>query len=66
MIYSLIITICSIAAPTDCRTYEQPASGLSANPSVAFVEAQAIVAEWMERHPGFELRAWYLEPGRGA
>jgi len=49
-----------------CRVYEQPVTELSANPSTAFVQAQALVAQWMDKHPGFTLDTWRLEPGRGA
>jgi hypothetical protein len=66
MLYTLLITVCLAGAPSDCRDYEQPVTEMSANPSMAFVQAQALVAQWMEKHPGFELSRWRLEPGRGA
>jgi hypothetical protein len=66
MLYSLFISVCMIATPTDCRVYEQPVTELSANPSTAFIQAQALVAQWMDKHPGFTLDTWRLEPGRGA
>lgn len=66
MLYSLLITVCIAATPTDCRVYEQPVTELSANPSTAFIQAQSLVAQWMEKHPGFKLDRWRLEPGRGA
>ena len=47
MLYALVISVCLIADPDDCRTYEQPVIELSANPSTAFVQAQALVAKWM-------------------
>lgn len=34
MIHTLIILACLAAEPTDCRTYEQPVSGLSAVPTM--------------------------------
>jgi len=55
-----------VSAPTDCRSYEQPVTELSSNPSTAFIQAQTLVAQWMEKHPGFRLARWRLEPGRGA
>jgi hypothetical protein len=55
-----------IGAPTDCRVYEQPVTELSANPSTAFIQAQSLVAQWLDKHPGFKLDRWHLEPGRGA
>lgn len=66
MLYSLIISVCMISTPTDCRSYEQPVTELSSNPATAFIQAQALVAQWMDRHPGFKLDRWRLEPGRGA
>ena len=66
MLYTLLITVCLAGAPADCRDYEQPVTELSANPSMAFIQAQTLVAQWMEKHPGFELDRWRLEPGRGA
>jgi hypothetical protein len=52
------------SAEADCRRYEQPAPGLSANPTAAFLEAQARVARWAERHPGLRVRAWRLIAGK--
>jgi hypothetical protein len=66
MLYALVIFVCLVAQPNDCRVYEQPVTDLSANPSAAFVQAQAIVAQWMEKYPGFKLTSWRLKPGRGA
>jgi hypothetical protein len=55
-----------IGTPTDCRIYEQPVTELSANPSTAFIQAQTLVAQWLEKHPGLRLDRWRLAPGRGA
>jgi hypothetical protein len=66
MLYSLVITVCLAHAPLDCRIYEQPVTELSANPSTAFIQAQTLVAQWMDKHPSFKLNRWRLEPGRGA
>lgn len=66
MLYTLLITVCLAGAPADCRDYEQPVTELSANPSTAFIQAQTLVAQWMEKHPGFKLNRWRLAPGRGA
>jgi hypothetical protein len=66
MLYSLVISVCMVSTPTDCRVYEQPVTELSANPSTAFIQAQTLVAQWMDKHPGFKLDTWRLEPGRGA
>ena len=66
MLYSLIISVCMGAAPAECQVYEQPVTELSANPSTAYMQAQALVAEWMNKHPGLMVDRWRLEPGRGA
>lgn len=66
MIYTAIIVACLVADPTDCRTYEQPLTELSANPGIAFVQAQAQVAQWFQMHRGFTFESFRLEPGRGA
>ena len=66
MMYSILIVACLQAAPTDCRTYDQPVSGLSPIPTIAYVQAQALVAEWLAKHPAFKLRSFTLESGRSA
>ena len=66
MLYALVISVCLIADPDDCRVYEQPVTELPANPSTAFVQAQSLVAKWIEQYPGFKLVSWRLKPGRGA
>lgn len=66
MIYTLVIVACLTTAPADCRSYEQPVTALSANPSTAFVQAQSLVSQWLDKHPAFKLQRWRLAPGRGA
>jgi hypothetical protein len=66
MIYSIIISVCALSVPGECRVYEQPVTELSPNPVMAFVQAQTLVAQWSEQHPGLAIRNWHLEPGRGA
>lgn len=66
MLYTILITACLVSAPAECRTYEQPATELSAMPVTAYVQAQALVAQWLERHPGKRLGGFVLLPGRGA
>ncbi|HVJ42381.1 MAG TPA: hypothetical protein VM639_12840 [Dongiaceae bacterium] len=64
MLYSLVITLCAISAPDRCDTYEQPLDQLSLNPSMAFIQAQGYLANWLQDHPGQRLQRWHLEPGR--
>lgn len=66
MFYSLTIIACLVSAPTDCRNYDQPASGLSANPSAAYVEAQSLVVKWIDQHPGLTVKSWRLHAGQDA
>jgi hypothetical protein len=66
MFYSAIVTICSLAVPTDCLRYEVQLPELSPNPSAAFIEAQGYVAQWMLNHPRYRFEAMTLQPGRGA
>jgi hypothetical protein len=64
--YTLVIGACFIAAPATCSEYERPVTGLSVKPSAAFVQAQARVTEWTQKHPGFRLKRRLLLPGRAA
>jgi hypothetical protein len=66
MLYELTVIVCLAMNPTNCTTENLQAQQLSANPSAAYREAMAIVAEWMESHPGLVLKGFDLKPGRGA
>jgi hypothetical protein len=66
MLYELVILVCLSVNPTNCTSHALQAQQLSANPSAAYREAMAIVAEWMESHPGLVLKGFDLKPGRGA
>lgn len=62
-LYAIIFTACLAAEP--CVVKEQYVN-LSPMPSTAYVQAQALVASWLNEHPGWRVPAWRLEPGRGA
>jgi len=63
MLYSLIITLCAINAPDKCEVHEQMLDQLSPSPSMAFVEAQGYLAQWLQQYPDLKLQRWRLEPG---
>lgn len=66
MIYTMIIVACFGVGKTDCRNYEQVLTEMSANPGIAFIEAQTQLAQWKDKHPGVQSATFRLEPGRGA
>jgi hypothetical protein len=66
MVYTLVILACLTGAPRPCESREQIVEGLAVHPASAFMQAQRLVAEWMETHPGYVVQRWRLLPGRGA
>jgi hypothetical protein len=66
MIYTLVILICLADVQLSCELREETVEGLPVHPGAAFMEAQPIVAHWIETHPGYVVRQWRLLPGRGA
>jgi hypothetical protein len=66
MVYTLIIWACLTGAPRLCESREQIVEGLAVHPAAAFMQAQGLVAQWMEAHPGYVVQRWRLLPGRGA
>ena len=52
-------------APRPCELREQVVQDLGAHPGKAFLQAQALVAEWIAAHPGYVVQRWRLLPGRG-
>ena len=72
MLYTIVIVACFSTATipagvlTDCRTYEQPATELSMLPTVAYIQAQTLVAQWGAKHPTRKVKSFTLLPGRGA
>ena len=65
MTYSLLIIACLAASPGNCQRFEHPVQ-LSANPSAAYVEAQALIVAWPATHGGLIVKWWRLEQGREA
>ncbi|SMF82400.1 hypothetical protein SAMN06265365_14412 [Tistlia consotensis] len=66
MIYTLVLLVCVAGSSAPCQVHEEQANDLSASPSTAFVQAQTLVAQWLESHPGYEIQDWRLKPGKGA
>lgn len=65
-LYTLVLFVCLAASPHSCEVHEQTADDLAAHPSTAFVQAQALVARWLDEHPEYQVRRWRLRPGKGA
>ena len=52
----LSFVVCLAAAPSDCRT--ERLQFVNVSPMTCLVGAQAQLASWQERHPGWEIRRW--------
>ncbi|MDX8481119.1 hypothetical protein RFN28_22040 [Mesorhizobium sp. VK24D] len=66
MLYTIVMMVCMTAVPQACEQREEVANGLAMNPGVAFMQAQPLVAHWLETHPGYFVQRWRVLPGRGA
>ena len=66
MVYTIVLIVCLVGGPQSCEEREQIAHGLAAHPSMAFIQAQTLVAQWLDEHPGLVVRRRSLKPGRGA
>ncbi|MBB4187002.1 hypothetical protein [Sinorhizobium terangae] len=62
MLYTLTMLVCLSSAPEACEVREEIVWDLAANPGVAFMQAQAFVAHWIEEHPGRFVQRWRLLP----
>lgn len=58
---SLILVACLSAAPASCIEARPYAPGLSL--MGCQVLAQQIAADWIEQHPGYEIRRWKCQIG---
>lgn len=65
MLYTIVMMVCMSAVPQTCEQREEMADGLAMNPGVAFMQAQPLVAHWLETHPGYFVQRWRVLPGRG-
>jgi hypothetical protein len=67
VVYTLLLVVClSGSSSNSCEVREQIAHDLSAHPGQAFIQAQALVAQWTGEHPGYVVQRWSMKPGRGA
>lgn len=66
MLYTLVMLVCLMDSLRPCEVHEQIVEGLGMHPGTAFVQAQPLVAQWMQAHPGYIVKGWRLRPGRGA
>jgi len=66
MLYTLVLLVCLTDVLRPCESREEIVEGLAMHPAVAFMQAQPLVAQWMQTHPGYAVRRWRLLPGRGA
>jgi hypothetical protein len=65
MLYTLVMLVCLTDTPR-CELREETVDGLAMHPGAAFVEAQPLVAQWAQMHPGYFVQRWRLLPGRGS
>ena len=65
MLYTLVMMVCLTDVPQTCARREQIVDGLAMNPGTAFMQAQPLVARWIDTHPGYFVRRWRLLPSRG-
>ena len=64
MLYTLVILACLTDAPQTCEIREQVVGDLAMHPGTAFMQAQPLVAQWIDTHPGLTVERWRLRPGQ--
>ena len=67
-VYPVIWTIVFVACLglSDCKSHEIIAHDLAVHPGLQAAQAQALIAEWKENHPGHTVKRISVFPGRGA
>lgn len=65
MIFTIYITACLISNPTHCAHFETQARDLSTNPTIQYIQAQSIVANFMQWHPSYHLEKFRVLEGTG-
>jgi hypothetical protein len=53
---ALILTVCALAAPTDCRQEVVPLEGVKV--TRCMLDAQAVIEQWSAAHPKWKVTAW--------
>lgn len=66
MLYTLVLLVCMSGSSQNCEVREQVVQDLAPMPTTAFIQAQALVANWIDEHPGYEVKSWRMQRGRGA
>jgi hypothetical protein len=66
MLYTLVLLVCLTETPQSCEVREEMIGDLAMHPATAFMQAQPLVARWLETHPGYEVRRWRIVPGWGS
>ena len=66
MVYTILLVVCLAGSARPCEVREQIVHDLSAHPAMAYVQAQARVAQWLEDHPRYVVQRWSVKPGRSA
>ncbi len=63
MLYTLVMLVCLTDSHLPCEHREQVVGDLAMHPGVAFAQAQPLVAQWADTHPGYFVQRWRLLPG---
>jgi hypothetical protein len=58
----LVLLVCLVASPGDCRPERLLYSYEAAAPQACMLAALPIVAEWRETHPEWSIARWRCEP----
>lgn len=66
MLYTIVLLVCLVGTQPPCQVHEEIAHELAPNPSAAFVQAQALVAQRLDAHPGYLVERWRPQRGREA
>lgn len=61
----LLISICLMASPADCRNEHMAMSETYQAPMACMMTAQQAIAQWQEQHPKWRVERWKcVPPGR--
>ncbi len=53
---ALILTVCALANPTDCKEEIIPLEGVKI--TRCMLDAQAVLQEWSSSHPKWKIASW--------
>lgn len=61
----LVLVLCLSASPTSCvEDRPMPEQAFTMSSCLSSSAAQQAAVEWMQEHPGYELRRWKCEIGK--